>query len=281
MSTSTKLEAEIREWWEANPMTYDWRKTISPKEGTPEFFEVIDQRFWDAAWFAQRAGEQPFSRLIDYPKIRDKRVLEIGCGAGSISGQLAASGTQLTAIDLTEHAIALTQRRFRLFGLSGEILQSDARNLDFDDNTFDLVWSWGVIHHSSETEKIISEIHRVLKPGGQARVMVYHRNSIWFQIHHVVIRGIFLGRLLRHTREEIANKYTDGHIAKFYTRREFRAKFEPAFSNISTEVYGQKVELWPLPASRLKNLLVRLTPDLIGNFVTRRVGGFLFLVATK
>ena len=157
----------------------------------------------------------------------------------------------------------------------------DARSLDFDDNTFDLVWSWGVIHHSSETEKIISEIHRVLKPGGQSRVMVYHRNSIWFQIHHVMIRGIFMGQLLHHTAQEIANKYSDGHIAKYYSRTEFREKFEPSFSEVKTEVYGQKVELWPLPQGRLKNLLVKLTPDLIAKFVTRRVGGFLFLEATK
>lgn len=281
MRGSTDLQAEVQEWWEANPMTYDWRNTISHREGTREFYEEIDQRFWDAAWFAQRSGEQPFSLLIDYPQLKGKRVLEVGCGAGSISAQLVKNGAQLSAIDLTEHAIALTSRRFQQFGLSGDVLRMDARNLNFDDNTFDLVWSWGVIHHSSETEKIISEIHRVLKPGGQARVMVYHRNSIWFRIHHVVVRGILMGQLLQLTPQEIANKYSDGHIAKFYTRAEFGAKFEHDFSQVRTEVCGQKVDLWPLPAGSVKNFLVRLTPDVIARFMTERFGGFLFLTATK
>jgi ubiquinone/menaquinone biosynthesis C-methylase UbiE len=205
----------------------------------------------------------------------------VGCGAGSISAQLVKNGAQLSAIDLTEHAIALTSRRFQQFGLSGDVLRMDARNLNFDDNTFDLVWSWGVIHHSSETEKIISEVHRVLKPGGQARVMVYHRNSIWFRIHHVVVRGILMGQLLHLTPQEIANKYSDGHIAKFYTRAEFAAKFEHDFSQVRTEVCGQKIDLWPLPAGSVKNLLVRLTPDVIARFMTERFGGFLFLTATK
>lgn len=281
MRTSTDLQAEIQQWWEANPMTYDWRNTMPHQEGTREFYEEIDQRFWDAAWFGHRGGEQPFSRLIDYPQLKDKRVLEIGCGAGSLSAQLASSGAHLTAIDLTERAIDLTRRRFQMFGLSGDVLRMDARNLELDDNSFDLVWSWGVIHHSSETEKIISEIHRVLKPGGQARVMVYHRNSIWFRFDYVIVRGVLMGQLLRYTAQEIANKYSDGHIAKFYTPAEFRAKFEANFNHVRTEVYGQRVELWPIPASRFKDMLVRLTPDGVARFVTRRFGGFLFLIADK
>jgi len=281
MRTSTELQAEVQDWWEANPMTYDWRKTLSDQEGTKEFFAEIDQRFWDAAWFAHLTGEQPFSRLIDYPELRGKHILEIGCGAGSISAQLAGSGAQLTAVDLTDHAVALTRRRFELFGLSGNILQMDARNLNFPDESFDSVWSWGVIHHSSETERIISEICRVLKPGGEARIMVYHRNSIWFKVHYVLIRGVLMGELLHLTPQEIANKYCDGHIAKFYTAAEFKAKLRPYCKQVTASVYGQKSDLWLLPASRIKNLLIRLTPNSFAGLVTRKVGGFLLLMAIK
>ncbi len=281
MATSTELQAEIQNWWDANPMTYDWRKTISDREGTKEFFEEVDQRFWDAAWFAHQIGEQPFSRLIDYPELKGKQVLEIGCGAGSISARLANSGAQLTAIDLTEHAVALARRRFELFGLAGNILQMDARTLKFPTESFDFVWSWGVIHHSSETERIITEICRVLKPGGEARIMVYHRNSIWFKVHYVLVRGVLMGELLRLTPQEIANKYCDGHIAKFYTAAEFKGKLQPHFGKVEACVYGQKSDLWLLPAGRVKTRLIKLTPNALAEWVTRRFGGFLFLRAIK
>ncbi|MFN2512405.1 MAG: class I SAM-dependent methyltransferase [Pyrinomonadaceae bacterium] len=281
MGPSIELQAEVRNWWESNPMTYDWRNSISYQEGTRDFFEEIDERFWNAAWFAHQPGEQPFSRLIDYPDLKGKEVLEIGCGAGSLTAQLAISGAKLTAIDLTEHATALSRRRFALTGLSGNILQMDARNLKFSDESFDFVWSWGVIHHSAEMEKIISEIYRVLKPGGEARLMVYHRNSIWFRVNYVMIRGILMGQLWRHTPQEIANKYSDGHIANFYTAAELKTRCEPIFSQLKTEIYGQKVEIWPLPAGRLKNILVKLTPDALTGFLTRRFGGFLFVSAIK
>jgi ubiquinone/menaquinone biosynthesis C-methylase UbiE len=281
MPISVDMQAEVRNWWEANPMTYDWRKTISDQEGTPEFYREIDERFWRAAWFGHQPGEQPFSRLIDYSKLQDKAVLEVGCGAGSISAQFARSGARLTAIDLTKHAVDLTRRRFELSGLTGNILQMDARNLDFADNSFDFLWSWGVIHHSSQTEKIIAEIYRVLKPGGEARLMVYHRNSIWFKVNYVLIRGVFMGQLLRYTAQEIANRYSDGHIAKFYTPTEFKAKFQAQFRTVETDIYGQKVEIWPLPAGSVKNSLVHLTPNALAWWLTRRFGGFLFLRAIK
>jgi 2-polyprenyl-3-methyl-5-hydroxy-6-metoxy-1,4-benzoquinol methylase len=198
MEDPNNLQVDIKNWWETNPMTYDWRKTMPHEEGTLEFYREIDWRFFTAAWFAHRPGEEPFSRLIEYPRLRGKRVLEIGCGAGAISVQLAKNGAVVTAIDLTPHAIALTRRRFDLFGLSGDFLQMDAEHLEFPDESFDFVWSWGVIHHSANTEAIIREIHRVLKPHGEARVMVYHRNSINFWIGMILLRGLLLGGLLRY-----------------------------------------------------------------------------------
>lgn len=262
-------------------MTYDWRNTMHCQEGTPEYYQEIDLRFWRAAWFGHGRGEEPFSRLIEYPRVRGKQVLEIGCGAGSISAQLAKHGAHLAAIDLTERAVALTRRRFELFGLSGNIQQMDARHLNFPDHTFDYIWSWGVIHHSADAEEIIAEIHRVLKPGGEARVMVYHRNSIEFRVGFTLIRGLLFGGLLHRTPQEIADKYSDGLIAKFYTASEFRALFKRHFRQVQTEIFGQKVEVWQIPGGRLKTALVNLTPDALAWWLTRKFGSFLFLSAIK
>ncbi len=281
MTESNNLQAGVRRWWEASPMTYDWHKTNPYKEGTPEFYREIDSRFWKAAWFAHRPGEEPFSRFIDYSRLPGKRVLEIGCGAGALRAQIAKHGAHLTAIDLTEHAINLTRRRFEISGLAGDIRQMDAEHMDFPSDSFDFIWSWGVIHHSASTEAIIRQIHRVLKPGGEAGIMVYHRNSIVYRVGYTFIRGVLQGKLLRHPVAEIANRYSDGLIAKYYTPAEFAAKFQILFSRATTEVCGQKVEVWPMPRGQFKNALVGVTPDAPARWLTERFGMYLFLRATK
>lgn len=275
------LQADIRTWWETNPMTYDWKKTVPFEVGSPEFYKEIDRRFWTAAWFAHGPGEEPFGRLIPYQSLRGRRVLEIGCGSGAVSAQLAKNGALVTAIDLTSHAIVLTRRRFELCGLSGEIKRMDAEHLEFADDTFDFVWSWGVIHHSASSEAIIAEIHRVLRGRGEACVMVYHRNSINFWVGTIVIRGLLCGGLGRYTVQELCNKYSDGLIAKYYTSPEIRRMFEGYFRLVNVRIFGQKNELWQIPGGRLKQYLVRITPDDLASWITRRVGGCLFVSARK
>jgi 2-polyprenyl-3-methyl-5-hydroxy-6-metoxy-1,4-benzoquinol methylase len=281
MQDSDNLQVNIKNWWETNPMTYDWGKTLSYEKGTIKFYREIDRRFWVAAWFAHRRDGEPFGCLIEYPRLSGKRVLEIGCGAGAITAQLAKNGAVVTAIDLTSHAIALTRRRFELFGLPCDIRQMDAERLEFPDETFDFVWSWGVIHHSADTEAIIREIHRVLKPHGEARVMVYHRNSINFWVGLILIHGFLFGELLRSSVQELCNKYSDGLIAKYYTSTQMKAVFQKYFRNVKADVYGQKNEVWQIPGSRFKDVLTSITPESLVWWLTRRFGGFLFLRATK
>jgi SAM-dependent methyltransferase len=113
-----------------------------------------------------------------FDESRDLRVLEIGVGLGADHQRFAAAGAILTGIDLTERAVEHTQRRLSLFGLTSELSTGDAEQLSFADNTFDVVYSWGVIRHSPDTPKAVREIFRVLKPGGNARIMVYHKWSL-------------------------------------------------------------------------------------------------------
>ena len=281
MRDPDNLQGNIKDWWETNPMTYDWGKTLPYKEGSVEFYGEIDRRFWKAAWFAHKLGEGPFSRLIEYPSLRGKRVLEIGCGAGTITAELAKHGALVTAVDLTFHSVALTRRRFDLLNLSGDIRQMDAEHLGFPNESFDFVWSWGVIHHSANTQGIIGEIQRILKEEGEARIMVYHRNSINFWIGLILIRGVLFGGLLRSSTQELCNKYSDGFIAKYYTCNQLKAMFQEHFHGVKTEIYGQKSEIWQIPGSKFKDILVRGTPNFLAWWLTRKFGGFLFLCAKK
>src|SRR5262249_16996253 len=147
----------------------------------------------------------------------------------------------------TQEAVAFTKRRFQLFELNANIQQADCENLPFPDASFDTVWSWGVIHHSSETERCLNEITRVLRPGGRVMLMVYYKPSIVYYIHSGFIRGILGGQLFRHSLPEIYVKSSDGFYARVFTKKELRAIFEPSYEQIRLSVAGLKAELLPIP----------------------------------
>lgn len=113
-----------------------------------------------------------------FETFKDKKTLEIGVGLGSDHMLLAQSGAILTGIDLTERAIGHTKRRFELLGLDSNLLRADAENLPFEDDTFDMIYSWGVIHHSPNTPQVVDEMHRVLKDRGICKIMIYHKMSL-------------------------------------------------------------------------------------------------------
>ena len=133
-----------------------------------------------------RYALEPFIlNFAGFNQYEGKKVLEIGVGLGADHQKYAEGGAHLTGVDLTKRAIEHTRQRFQSFGLISDLRVADAENLPFDDKTFDLVYSWGVLHHSPDTAKAIDEVFRVLRPGGTAKIMLYHKYSfvgfmLWF-----------------------------------------------------------------------------------------------------
>jgi SAM-dependent methyltransferase len=261
-------------------MTYDWRDEIGHEPGSPEHLAEVERRFLAESWFAQPQGGAPYSGLIPFGELEGKDVLEIGCGMGVHARLLAEAGARLTAIDLTPTAVEVTRRRLELHGLEADVREADAERLPFADASFDFVWSWGVIHHSERTERVVAEIARVLRPGGRLALMVYHRSSITYWIQYQLIRGVLGGRLLRESPAEIANRYSDGVIARHYTRRDFAELLSPRFVDIETRVTGQLGEAVPLPA-RLRRPVERRVPLGLRKRIVGRWGWFLFATATR
>lgn len=105
-------------------------------------------------------------------------VLEIGVGLGADHQRFAQASALLTGVDLTERAVDHTRKRLGLFGLKSDLRVADAESLPFADETFDLVYSWGVLHHSPNTARAIDEVWRVLRQGGVAKIMIYHKHSL-------------------------------------------------------------------------------------------------------
>jgi SAM-dependent methyltransferase len=128
---------------------------------------------------ALRYRLEPFIEgFADFEGARDLDVLEVGVGLGADHQRFAEAGARLTGIDLTERAVEHTQRRFELFGLRPDVRVADAEALPFADACFDLVYSWGVVHHSPDTPRAVDEIWRVLRRGGRAKLMIYHKHSL-------------------------------------------------------------------------------------------------------
>ncbi|MEN9633909.1 MAG: Demethylrebeccamycin-D-glucose O-methyltransferase [Verrucomicrobiota bacterium] len=121
---------------------------------------------------------EPIPAFADFNAFRGKKTLEIGVGLGADHQSLAEAGANLSGIDLTERAVAFTRARFDLFGLRSDLRVADAERLPFADSSFDAVYSWGVLHHSPNTATATSELMRVLRPGGSAKVMIYNKHSM-------------------------------------------------------------------------------------------------------
>jgi ubiquinone/menaquinone biosynthesis C-methylase UbiE len=268
-----------RDWWESHPMRYDWKGGIPYDEFSKEFYAEIDRRFFTAVGLYAPCKKIPFDWLIDFDSLRTKDVLEIGVGNGSHAQLLAEHAKSFTGIDLTEYAVRSTSERMRAFGLAGTVAQMDAEQMQFPDNSFDLVWTWGVIHHSANTRKIVEEMHRVLRPGGEAFVMVYHR-TLWEYYVQGALLATLSGQIFKPAAlHESIQRRTDGAMARYYKASEWRQLVSDLFLVKEIRIYGKKTELVPLPAGKLKDLLVGLMPNSFSRFLTNKCRWGSFLVS--
>lgn len=265
-------------------MRYDFSEELGASEFSRDFYAKVDERFFADVQTFMPWNEIPFDPLIDFPALGNKNVLEIGVGNGSHAQLISAFAGSYTGIDLTEYAVKSTTARLQLLDPlrpHASVMRMDAESMDFADNSFDFVWSWGVIHHSANTRKIIEEIHRVLKPGGVAVTMVYYRNYWNYYIVSGLFRGVFQGTLWKtRSLHETRQGLIDGAIARYYTIPEWRAQVSDLFAVEEVKIYGSKSELLPLPNGRVKSTLKSLIPNSVGRFLTNRCRMGMFLVST-
>jgi SAM-dependent methyltransferase len=245
---------KVQRFWEEHPCGASSSVTADLPLASREWFQAIE---------TFRYTHEPFIHSVaQFTRYHGQRVLEVGVGVGTDHLQWARAGADCYGVDLTDIAVELTQRRLKLYGFPSQVQRVDAEELPFDDETFDLVYSWGVIHHSEKPERIIGEIHRVLKPGGQFVGMMYGRHSLkmftaW--LYWALLRG----RPWRSFRE-ILWQHVESPGTKAYTIPELKALFAP-FQCFSAQpvltVYDTRV--WP-------NWLNRFFPQDWGWFITLR-----------
>lgn len=166
----TRTVDDVRRYWDARPCNI----RHSPKPvGTREYFEEVEAR----KYFV----EPHIPGFAQFERWNGKKVLEVGCGIGTDTIRFARAGAQVTAVDLSEESLALAKRRAALFGLQDRIAfyQADAERLSevVPADPYDLVYSFGVIHHTPRPQNVIAEIRKFMGPSSVFKIMVYHRCS--------------------------------------------------------------------------------------------------------
>jgi ubiquinone/menaquinone biosynthesis C-methylase UbiE len=290
------LKTRVHDFWQANPCG---TKFAQGEVGTREFFDAVERHRYQT--------ESHIREVVGFDRWRGRDVLEVGCGLGTDGINFARAGAVYTGIDLTEASIELARRRFEMEGLNADLKVADAESLPFKGESFDLVYSHGVLHHTPDTERAVGEIHRVLKPGGAAMVMLYHKNSYNYYVNIMALRRMGV-RLLRFDwgprlvrkitgedegrlrklqqlyrrdpkrlldRDEFLNQNTDGAgnpLARVYTRREATAMFSN-FRDVRTEVHFLNKRWIPL--------IGRLMPPPLERSLGRLAGWHLWIIAVK
>lgn len=260
------LNGKVQQWWHDNPFNY----FVDAEEGSWAFYRNVDRKFLKWIPFMQHGGYPFLTRYVDMKGLKGKKVLDIACGTGVLTEQFVRMGAEVTAIDLTAKAVELTTKRLDLYGLKANVLQMDAQNMTFPDNSFDFVCAWGCLMHMPETEQAIAEIRRVLKPGGKMIAMMYHKDSVHLRYCIQLGRGILRGKYLKYDDQSLINRYTDGarvggnQLARFYSRKEFRKLFEN-FQNVQLAIHdnhGMPAQL-PHPIFPLGKLLPKSIKEAI------------------
>ena len=251
-----ELISQITRYWDAR--IHDLVITTHPV-GTPGFFRQLDEYRYDKLNY--------LPRLVDFASYRGKKLLEIGCGAGIDLVRFARAGAIVTGIDLSTTAIDLANKNLSQNGLTADLRVMNGEAMQFAANSFDVVYAHGVLQYTADAEKMVAEIHRVLKPDGEAIIMVYNRNS-WLNLMRKMTRVP-----LEHEDAPVLNKYTIRELKQFL--KTFKT------GRIIPERFPVKTKLHSGWKARLFNDVFVTAFNLMPKALVRPWGWHLMAFATK
>lgn len=227
--------------------------------GSAEFFAELDAYRFDKLRY--------LPRLVDFSAFSGESLLEVGCGVGIDLARFAAGGAVVTGVDLSEVSIELARRNFEQRGLNGAFHVMNGEAMTFEDDRFDVVYAHGVLQYTSDAAIMVREIHRVLRPGGRAIMMVYNRRS-WLRLMSVLMR--------------VSLEHEDAPCLRLFTRGQFRRMLDP-FDRV--EIIPER---FPVPTRLHRGLKAVLYNRLfVGSFnlmprpLVRWSGWHLMAFATK
>jgi ubiquinone/menaquinone biosynthesis C-methylase UbiE len=238
---------------------------------------------------AMRADYAPWmDEELDYAGARGLEVLDVGCGQGIDLARYAMAGAIPTGVDLTPRHVELANAHLAALGLEGSAGTADGESLPHPDAAFDRVSSNGVLHHTPDMPAALREIHRVLRPGGRATVIVYNRDSLHYWVHQVLTRGVLMGGLIR--ERNMAGVLSSGveyssidarPLVRVYSRRQLRRMMQEAgFADVEIRVRHFRASD-TIPT----RVLAKLTPSLAAparlDRIGRLAGWYVIAVGTR
>jgi len=291
----TIKKKEIRSWWRDHPQTYDQNGTFKrqniytelPDDDLNIKLKNNDIHMIENAYYAHNRKDEnfiPFEKFLP----RNSNVLEIGCGLGGHSESICKLNNKLTAIDLNPTSVHVTSRRLKNNGYDASVLEMDAENLEFEDETFDFIFSWGALHHTPDTQKTMDELYRVLKPGGRVCIMLYNKNSLYNLLEVFFKIGILQGQIFKGMKH-LRNIGTDGRefggcpLAKYYSRSEIVDRFitNEKYEDINQKCFGQKQSITGYFPKFLERYFINTFSDKFFEKILSRIGLLLVTIATK
>ncbi|MDO8526987.1 MAG: class I SAM-dependent methyltransferase [Deltaproteobacteria bacterium] len=179
MNQETSILDEVKNYWNRRPCNVR-HSTLTM--GTPEYFDAVEQR----RYFV----EPHIADFADFSRWKGKKVLEIGCGIGTDSINFARAGADLTVFDLSEKSLEICKQRFEIFGLKANFINGNVEKLDqyLKPQTFDLIYSFGVLHHTPNPSAAIANLRQYMTPETELRIMLYARWS-WKSLAIVMQHG--------------------------------------------------------------------------------------------
>lgn len=267
MNQNKATLADVRTFWDTNPL-FVGESTF--EAGSKAFFEEHSELY----------RNDVFAGKMDnwfFPADKSGKILDVGCGIGLWLVELWQRGYRdITAIDLSPRSVAFAKSRCALYGVTADIAVGNAEKLEFPDASFDHVNCYGVVHHTPSPQAAISEIYRVLKPGGSASVAVYYKNIVLrnWALFNLLLQPFSIG--LRGRGREGMNQSRDATelvrlydgrnnpIGRAYTRREARELVQPFLVNDEYLHFFPARALHLNPSSTLHKLADSVLPFMIG-----------------
>jgi ubiquinone/menaquinone biosynthesis C-methylase UbiE len=204
------LKQDVKKYWNQAACGTEF---IQETKFSREYFEAIEA-------FRYHVEPEIFA-FAQFTRFHGKKVLEVGVGAGTDFLQWVRAGALAHGIDLTEEAITHVHHRLELYNLAAQNIRvGDAENIPHPSNAFDLVYSWGVIHHSPNTFRALQELIRVAKPGGTIKVMIYNRRSL-FAVYQYLKSGLLKGKPFM-SFTEILHNHQESPGTQAFTFKEAR-----------------------------------------------------------
>ena len=266
---------QVREFWDRRPCNI--RHSAKPV-GSREYFDEVERR----KYFV----EPHIPGFAEFSRWQGKRVLEIGCGIGTDTVNFARHGAQVTAVDLSEKSLEMARQRAVVYGLEDRIrfVYGSGESLTgcLPVEPYDLVYSFGVVHHTPHPERVLDQIRNYVRPGGTVKIMVYHRNS-WKMVWILATYG--RGQFWR--LDELVARYSEAEtgcpVTYTYTKRELRQ----VLARYGFEVQRMQIEhIFPYRIADyvqyrcVKEWYFRWVPASLFRALERRLGWHLCVTAT-